>query len=175
MRRSAPAAAGGKASHPSNRVSQSQSRSKSIRGRQRRQMMLPHIPCRTNQRRQQSTRKHSTRAQCTHTENFARMIYVKIPINQDVENLRPDNAGQHHQNSQIPGSLRINPLLLGITHADPQPHQHSQGHQESIRGQAKSSDVKKLWKHYFVRCGKTEFDRPSVSGETRKRKFKPTH
>ena len=109
-RRLAIAATGGKASHSSDSVAQSQSGCKRIPGRQRRHTMFPDIPDRSSGRAEQSTREDPPRLHCRRTENVSRMGGVVAPIVDDVEDFRANNPAEHHQHAQIPGIVRVDPL-----------------------------------------------------------------
>src|SRR5574337_2056616 len=88
---------------------------------------------------------------------------VVAPVIHDVENLGANNSAQNHKNSKMPCMLRIDALLLGIAHADPEPDQHSQGHQETVSWKTKVAYVKKSRKHYLVRCVKPGFATTSLT------------
>jgi len=72
---------------------------------------------------------------------------VIAPVIHDVENLGAYDSAQHHQNSKVPGMLRIDALFLGITYADPQPDQHSNGDQKAIGGKAEITKMKESGQH----------------------------
>jgi hypothetical protein len=148
------AASRGKAADAAYSVSQRQAGRKRVAGPQRRHLVSPHIPGRRHERGQQASGKNSARLQRVDAENLAGMSRVVTPLIDDVENLRPDNAAQHHQNAQVPCLVAVNSQLLGVAHTDPQSDQDAQGDQESIRRQEKFPYMKELWEHSSVRCGK---------------------
>ena len=177
--RLAPAATGGKAAHTPDGVSHGQSGGEGIASGECRQLMFAHVPGGTNQRRNQPTGEHPARSQGAQAENLAGVIYICVPVINDVKNLSADDPRQHHENPKIPSFFGIDPVLLGIAHTDPQPHQHSRRYQEPVCWESELADVKKLGKHYLIRCKASDFDEPSLAGrngcETSSRKGKPTH
>src|SRR5262249_39555963 len=111
-RRLAIAAASGKAADASNRMTQSKTRRKCVPGSERGHVVLPDVPDRGQSRPDQSSRENAASLQGGKTENLARVSAVEAPIIDNVKNLRAHDPAEHHQNSQIPGVLGIDPLLL---------------------------------------------------------------
>ena len=113
-------AARSEASYAANGVSQSESGRKSIPGCQRRHAMLADIPHRRYGRPDQTSREDAARLHGRPTEDVAGMGGVISPVVDDIQNLGADDSTEDDQNAQVPGVVRIDPLLARVADTDPQ-------------------------------------------------------
>ena len=80
-------------------------------------------------------------------ENLPPVVGVTAPIVDDVENLRPDDSGEDHDNTEVPGVVAIDALLFRVANADPKSDQHARGDEHTISGQVETAYVKKSGEH----------------------------
>ena len=93
------------------------------------------------------------------------MSGVEIPVVDEIENLGADNSRQHCHDAQVPGIIRIDPLLVRITNADPKAGEHAQRNQKSVGWGAEASDLKKSGEHFLVGCKAEGFGRSQFTSE----------
>lgn len=109
------AASGGEAAEPANGVAHGQSRGKGVAGTQGGHFVLAHEPCCYRKCRDQASREHASCLQGFERENLAEVFAIDVPavpIQDDVKDLGPEDAGEHHGNAEIPGIFRFEALLF---------------------------------------------------------------
>jgi len=94
--------------------------------------------------------KDSARAQCVHAEDFARIAAIKAPVVHDQQNLGAEIPARVTMMPRFPGVLGVDAEPLGIADAQQQAEQNAGCHEESIRGQAKVTDLEESGIHRSV-------------------------
>src|SRR5581483_3324611 len=144
------AASGGEATDASDGVTKSEARSECITGTERRHMFSVHVPRGGDERREQAPGKDSSRLQRGDAENLARMCRVVAPLVNDVKNLRAQDSAEDNQDPEIPSLVTVVAEALGISNADPKTQEHTQRNKESVCREEETSDMNKLWEHWFL-------------------------
>src|SRR5208282_1174302 len=112
LRRFAIAATGGETTYTAQRVAKRQAGGEGITSGERGHVALADIPGRGQITCNHPTGENPTSLQSAETENLPKMRAVIVPVIGDVENLGPKNSAQHHQDSQIPRIVPVDPLLF---------------------------------------------------------------
>ena len=112
--------------------------------------MTSHVPCAYRERGQQSAGKNSSSLQRVEAENLPPVVGVAAPIVDHVENLGSDNAGQDHEDAEVPCVVAVDTLLFRIADADPQTEQYTRGDQNTVGRQVETADVEKSRKHVIL-------------------------
>ena len=97
------AAARGKAAHAPDGVSQGQSGSEGVPGRERRHVVLAHVPGRGRGRADQASGEDAAGLQGRPTENVAGMGGVVAPVVNDVKDFGADDAAKTTRTAEVPG------------------------------------------------------------------------
>ncbi len=90
-------------------------------------MMLAQKPRRDDEGPNESAGKYAPSLQGSQAENFARMLGVVAPVDQEIKQLRAHDSCENHRNAKIPCVLSLNALSGGVPNADPKPHQNASG------------------------------------------------
>lgn len=110
--------------------------------------MLPHIPGAHHQRTNQPARENSAGLKRIEAENFPPIpTGIIFPVVDDVENFRAHNAGQHHEDAEVPSVIAIDALFLRIADTDPKPKQHTGRDQHAISRKVEIAYLKESRKH----------------------------
>ena len=78
------------------------------------------------------------------------MSAVVSPVIGNVKNFCAHDSAQHYEDSQVPGVVAVDSLLLRIAHADPQSDQHAQRDEQSVGGQTEVAKMKESGKHCLL-------------------------
>jgi hypothetical protein len=143
------AASRGEASKAAEDVAERESGSERVTGAHRRHVLATDIPRRHEERTDQPAGENSSRLQCVQAENLPPVAGIVVPFVGDEKNLGAQDSGQNNENPKIPSVVAVDPLLLGIADADPEPDQYAGSDQQAISRKAEVANVKKSRKHFL--------------------------
>src|SRR5712692_9206074 len=136
------AAAGRKTAKAPEQMAEGKAGRESTTGAQRRHVTPPDVPGRHEKGADQAAGRNSSRLESVQAEDLTPVADVSIPLIDDEQYLGSDNSRQNDQDTQVPGIIAVDTLLLGIAHADPKADQYARCDQQTIGRQAEAADVK---------------------------------